>query len=388
MPDLVEFPVAGGTWSVNVPDAKRVPLAGTPAVSVADPRELVRLALASPIGLDVPLYRGLTPDDRVAVVLDETLPHRDDLLSEVLAHLDQASVPGDAVTVILPPGASEAWIDQLPDHLDDIHTEVHDPADPRKVAFLGPILGGRNVYLNRTLVEADFIIVLSGRRFDAGGVGGAEGSLFPPLSNADTLQEAGTPAGWRAEAKDIAWRLGTPCFVQILEGPGGGIAEVIAGIGKEATNHGEERQRALWERTTAEQADLVVIGVNGGRIGPAEFATAIANASTALAPDGRLVLITDVPFDRIGQAFLWLSGSDEARVFVASGWDADKLDGLGVIPLGSERELARLIESAERVILLPDAEKVRVNMPGGGGGGDPPAIGKKTTGGRPPPPPQ
>jgi hypothetical protein len=53
---------------------------------------------------------------------------------------------------------------------------------------------------------------------------------------------------------------------------------------------------------------------------------------------------------------------DTEHVFVGCGWDEEKLDTLGVIRLGSERELARLIAAAERVVVLPDAYKMRVRL--------------------------
>lgn len=363
MPDPVDFPVGGGTWAVSVPDAKRVPLlAATPSAPPAGPRELVRIALAAPLGLNVPLRLALTPDDRVAVVLDSRLPHLNEVLAEVLGHVNLAGVPNDAVTVIVPPTDSQGWIDTLPDDLDDIHVEVHDPADPRRIAFLGPVPGGRDIYLNRTLVEAEFVLVLGGRRFAADGCDGAEAALFPALSNADTLAEVNTAAGWRAEAVQVAWRLGTPCFVQVIEGPGDTVAEVVAGIGKEGSAEGERRQRARWAVRATETADLVIAGVGGERVGPAGFAVAVANGRKLLAPDGRLVLLTGVPFDRIGEAFVWLAAEaeDAPRVFIASGWDAERVEALTATPLGSDRELARLIAAAERVAVLPDADKVRV----------------------------
>ena len=68
-----------------------------------------------------------------------------------------------------------------------MRTEIHDPADRRKLAYLATTGAGRRVYLNRTLVDADFVIVLSGRDYDPlTGYAGAEVAVFPALSDEET----------------------------------------------------------------------------------------------------------------------------------------------------------------------------------------------------------
>lgn len=364
MSSPITFPVGDGTWEVDVPADKRVPVVrAETAEPAASPRELVRAALESPFGLNVPLRQALTPDDRVVVVLDERLPHLGELLAEVLLHLHGGGVEASAVSVVVPPSESQPWIDDLPDELDDIHVEVHDPTDVRKVAFLGMSPTGRKVYLNRTLVEADFVVVLSGRQFGAwGGLAGAEGSIFPALSNADTLGGVSTAVSRKEEAEAVAYMLGTPCFVQVIEGPGDTVAEVVAGIGA-ASKEGRRRQKARWACRVEEKADLVIVGAGGSeRAGESEFAVAVHNGKKCLAAGGRLVILTDADDSLVPVAPPWGESEESVQVFVGSGWDDERVEGLAAIPLGSERELARLIAAAERVVVLPDAYKVRVQV--------------------------
>ena len=57
-------------------------------------------------------------------------------------------------------------------------TEIHNPTDHARLAYLATTKAGRRVYLNRTLVEADFLIVLSSRAYDpASGHGGMLAAL-------------------------------------------------------------------------------------------------------------------------------------------------------------------------------------------------------------------
>src|SRR6185436_12624324 len=109
-----------------------------------------------PVGFE-PLRRALTPDDHVAVVVDDKLPHLAELLSGLLEHLVSAGVKPEAVTLVLVPGAKrQGFIDDLPDEYADVRVETHDPADAKRHAYLATTKGGRRVYLNRTFLEADF----------------------------------------------------------------------------------------------------------------------------------------------------------------------------------------------------------------------------------------
>jgi hypothetical protein len=361
MSSPLRFPVGNSTWAVDVPADKRVPAVRADVdAPTASATELLRAALRNPVGLNLPLRHAFTPDDRVAVVLDDRLPHLHELLAELLTEVQAGQVPLSNVTVVLSPTGSEEWVDDLPDELGDIHVEVHEPTDTKKLAFLGPTPAGRMVYLNRTVVEAEFVIVLSGRRFAPfGGYEGAEAALFPALSNAETLGGVSTAASRKEEAERVAFQLGTPFFVQIIEGEGDSVAEVVAGIGT-VTTVGRKRQKARWGCRVSEKADLVIVGAGGsGRVGVGEFAVAVGNGRKCLDDGGRLVILTDATDSVVSAKPPW-RGLEQ--VFVGSGWDEEKLEALGVIRLGSERELTRLIAAAKRVIVLPDAYKMRVKI--------------------------
>ena len=90
MPEVTELIVGSEPWRLSVPSGRAVKLTraavGAPA---AAPAELVRAALERPFHFE-PLRRALTPDDRVAVVLDPALPHVAALLAE--ARLDNVDI--------------------------------------------------------------------------------------------------------------------------------------------------------------------------------------------------------------------------------------------------------------------------------------------------------
>src|SRR5579871_2743591 len=154
--DRVEFEVA----------EDRLVAEPRPPVALEDPAAAVRTALEAPHGFPA-LRRALTPDDHIAIVLDEELPNLAELLVPLLEHIRSAGVAPESMTLLCAPSASrQAWIEDLPDDFQDVHVEISDPDDRRRMAYLATTHKGKRLYLNRTLVESDQIVVLSGRRYD------------------------------------------------------------------------------------------------------------------------------------------------------------------------------------------------------------------------------
>ena len=398
----LELPVGLRTWPLIVRPEQAVELRREPFTTpTADPRELIRQSLEQPFGIDAPMRRAVTPQDRVAIVLDEMMPHVADLLAGVVEHLISANVDPSAITVILPPGGTGGWMDDLPDEYCDIRLETHDPEDREKLAYLATTKAGRRIYLNRTLVEADFAVVLSGRRFDPTfGYAGAEAAIFPALGEAEALAAmvgkfsfdppSTEPTEVRAEAIEVTRLLGMPFLIQVIEGAGDAVHEVIAGL-PDSTAEGVRRQNIRWRATIAEQPDLVVAAVAGlpGHIDFLALASALANAARVVASGGRIALLTDAAPSlgegaellrqlddpgRVGKllakrkpddwpaAALWTYVAEQASLFVAAGWPHEITEELFATPIHSPAEVQRLIDAAERVLIVPDAHKTLIEV--------------------------
>lgn len=403
MSSQIDLPVGQSTWALTVRPEATVELKRAPvAPPAAGPRELVRAALEKPTGLDAPLRRALTPDDHVAVVLDERLPHIPELLAGVIEHIQSAGIDPAVVTVIVPPGGpGSPWVDDLPDEFADIHLETHDPEERKKLAYLATTKAGRRVYLNRTLVEADFTVVLTGRGYDPTfGYAGAEIAIFPALSDAETLVESvgrfsieppGPKTGAaRSQAAEIGWLFGTPFYVQVIEGAGGAVQEVVAGM-PESSAEGVRRQEARWHATVEERPGLVVAAISGPpeRVDFLAVASAAATAARVVRPGGRIAVLTDAapPLEEGAEllrqaedpdavdkvlsrrkpddwpaAALWAFAAGQASLFVASGWSDDVTEELFATPIASAAEVQRLIDAAGRVTVIPDAHKTMVEL--------------------------
>jgi nickel-dependent lactate racemase len=375
-----------------------------PPAALPGPSEAMRAALEAPHGYP-PLRRALTPGDRVTVVVDEQLPQLPRLLVPVLEHVVAAGVAPEALTLLCPPSASrQPWLDELPDELEEVQLEVHDPADRKRLSYLATMAGGRRLYLNRTLVDADQVVVLSGRRYDPLlGYAGAEGAIYPALADQATRAEAHahvhlTPPGgrlWPAqnEAVETSWLLGAPFFVQVIEAAGDGVAHVVAGAA-EASAAGRQLQDACWRQDVARAADLVVAAVGGdpARRTFADLAAALDCAARVVRPGGRLVLLTaanpalgpgtDVlreagegsaalekvrkhPTLETTPVVRWANATAAARVYLLSGLPGETVEELSATPLENAGQVQRLIDAGGPCLFLGDAHKALVAVSGG-----------------------
>jgi nickel-dependent lactate racemase len=347
------------------------------------------------------MRRALTPDDHVTIVLDPTLPELGPILTEVFAHLHSAGIPLDAVTVLTPPGATDEWLDEVPDEFDGVRTEVHDPTDRQKLAYLATTSGGRRLYLNRTLVDADFVVIVSGRGYDPHtGYEGAEAAVFPTFSDEETRDslagELSTKAPgeepWplRAEAAEVLYLLGTPFLVQVIEGEANTVQEIVAGL-PTSSAEGIRRQDARWHATVNEQPDTVVVALSGSpqELTFLDLAKAAACAARVVRKGGRIAILTTAAPD-LGQGarllrsmdgptgakkllakekpddwaacLLWAFAAKNHSLYLASGYPDDVAEELFATPIRTASEVQRLIDGGEKVLVIPDAHKTMVTV--------------------------
>jgi nickel-dependent lactate racemase len=368
----------------------------TPLEPVPDVAAAVRAALEAPVGFP-PLRRALTPDDHVTVILDERLANLVELLVPILEHLGEARIRPEAITIL---GSrlfeADDLHDRLPEHFRRVRFRVHAPDDRKQLSYLATTKAGRRLYLNRAAVDADQVVVLSGRGYDPRlGYSGAEGSLFPALGDEQTLAETNAllstavphdpPKGLGKEAAEAAWLLGAPFFVQVIPGKGDNVAMVLAGPA-DSSSEGRRQLDARWRRTVARPAATVVATISGdpARQGFAELAAAAVNASRVVQPGGRIVVLSaitpesgsaeellrhaDSPEDALkllnehkppdmAAAFQWASAACNARLYLLSGLRADVAEELFAAPLDDFKQAARMLNEEGSCLVLDDAHK-------------------------------
>jgi nickel-dependent lactate racemase len=385
-----------GRFDAEVAADRVIPSGDPDGPGLADPAESVRAALEEPFAFPA-LRRALTPDDHIVVLVDERLPSVARLLGPVLEHIAAAGVAPGAVTLLCPPTAgAHPWVGGLPDAFRGVRVEVHDAADRRHLSYLATTRGGRRLYLNRTLVDADQLVVLTGRRYDPVlGYGGAEGALFPTFSDEATAADVGgkvrldapgeEPWPARREAAETAWLLGAPFFVQVIEGAGDQVDAVVAGAA-EASAEGRRRLDARWRQAVPRTADVVVAGVSGdpARQSFADVAAAAACAARVARPGGRIILLSQTrpgpadgldafreaegpeealarlrgkPPRELAAALQWAAAAGHARISLLSGLPDEAVEELFATPLADAGGAQRLLDAGGSCLFLEDAHK-------------------------------
>jgi nickel-dependent lactate racemase len=387
---------------LEVPDQKLVPVQRPPsAPALADRAEAMRAALESPFEFP-PLRKALTPDDHVAIVVDEELSHLAELLTPVLEHVTATGVAAEGITLLCaPPATAQRWLDDLPDAFQEIRVEVHDPSDRRRLAYLATTTKGRRVYLNKTAVDADQLVVLARRSYDPLlGYSGSEGALYPGLSDEATRQEVSARLSMAAPgdkvrpvlkaAAEVAWLLGTPFMIQIIEGAGNEIAHVVGGV-MASGSEGRRLLDARWRVTVDAPADTVIAALSGdaSRHTFADFARAAAAASRVVKSAGRIVLVTGAaptlgPGTELlrqaedagralhllsenkpvgmAAAFQWAQARQQAGIYLLSRLPDETVEELFAVPLEHASQVQRLVSSGGTCVFLPDAHKTMAEI--------------------------
>jgi nickel-dependent lactate racemase len=389
----MRVPLAYGRERVEFEVAEADAVCNHPLAGVAEPAAAMREALEHPVDFPA-LRKALTPDDHIAVIVDERLPHLAELLVPLLEHLLSAGVAADAVSLLCQPSAAgQPWVEELPESLQDVHLETVAPGDKRSLCYLATMRQGRRLYLNRRLVDADQVVVLSSCRYDPVlGYSGAEGGIFPAMSDEPTRAALGShvdlelaasgPWPVREQATEVAWLLGAPFFVQVIEGLGDGVAAVVAGT-SEASRESRRRLDAAWRQMVPQPVDVVVAAISGdpARHTFADLAAALANAARVVRAGGRIVLLTQASpaleaaavlreFDdaaavagALGRrpsadqvaAAQWAHAASHARVALLSELPDEAAEELFVTPLQKASQAQRLLGSS--CLFLADAHK-------------------------------
>jgi len=388
---------------LEIADERLVARPRSPIPVLADPGAAIRDALEAPFQFPA-LRRALTPDDHVAVVVDEQLAALGRLLVPVLEHIVSAGVEPAAVTVVCTPsGSRQTWVEDLPDALQDVHVEVHDPTDRRRLSYVATTSGGRRFYINRSVGDADQVVVLGRRHYDLLlGHAGAEGDLFPALSDVPTRTEllhrwhftapGDEPWPLRKEAEEASWLLGMPFYIQVIEGPGDSVYQVIAGT-RDASVEGQRRLDTYWRQEVPAAADLVIATLSGApeRHTFADLAAAATCAARAVRTDGRILLVTrahpeigpgneilrtaEDPHQALRQlqrehqlellpALQWARATAQARISLLSELPEETVEELHAAPLPDLAGVKRWLDRGGSCLLLEDAHKALAVLQG------------------------
>lgn len=387
---------------LDVPDG-RVLAAwhGPTGRAAADVPGLVAGALERPLDYP-PLRQAVVPGDRVVIALGDDVPESAALLGAVWRVLEGSGVEPSGLTVLTgaaaPPGLAAA----VPT---GVEFRRHDPADRANLSYLATTAGGRRVYLNRALTDADFVLPVGRLAYDPVlGYGGPWGVIFPGSSDAEAIRAAragadDNPADRRhpraalAESAEVSWLLGSQFQVGLVGGVTG-VVGALAGLGSAVLERGAREVDTAWTVSPPGRADLVVAGVGrpGVPSGVDEVARGLANAARLVERGGKIVVLSraggpigpalgrlrgvsdpraavatlrghesdpDYPAARqIARALAW------ADVYLLSALGREDVEDLGMIALDRAEEARRLAAVCGSCLVLSQADLARAAVAG------------------------
>lgn len=362
--------------------------------------ESVGQAIESPL-LYPPLREAVIAGDKVAIAVQPDLPHAEEMLVSVIDQLVDIGVTVDEIQVVVTNDlANSLKIDvseyRLPDStkLDSpppifsvslgshrVAFQVHDPENMAGLAYLAANETGEPVYVNRLMVDADFVLTIGS---PIPGDSGAElDSIYPAFSGLAAQDRFASteirPAAKRKEAALANDMLGSFFIVQLVCAPGNIAAEVMAGVRRQTMDQSRLAVNEQWQFSHAPAPAVVATIESGGwREGWDSFADAVVFANQFLEGDGPLVIWSSI--DQKPNRFVRRACNDqfesgetatklperyrqlasvvaERPVFLKSELGQNQTESLGLGYLESVAEVLKIANSCETGLLIRDAHR-------------------------------
>jgi nickel-dependent lactate racemase len=384
---------------IDLPPEVRVPVehgfpprgGRTTPIEVADPAVAARRALESPLEFP-PLAAAIVQGDRLAIVVDESVPSAANVVRGVIEVALAAGIESGAVTVV---AIDEDFGKTLrAEFSEPIRVVIHDPEDPLNLALLGLNEKNERLLVNRSVFEADVVLPIGCARLPSIAGSGVFDCLFPRLSDAETIGRMRTPsqlgsaarlAAARRKSDEVGWLLGVALVMQVVPASDGGVAEIVAGDPRAVAEHCQESCEQLWSFRVPRQANLVIASITGG---PQEqtwenVGRALAAAEPLVAEGGAVAICSDLttpPGHALGQLIGSADFDDVERnvrndhsadswpawqlaralqrgpVYFLSQLDAEDVEDMGLAPVAEIDDLVRLAVRRESCIVLDNSQ--------------------------------
>lgn len=340
-------------------------------------------AMEAPVNYP-PIKRCVTPEDRVAIIIDSSFLGNRDVVEAVLNQLVAGGVVVAQVSLVINLDAAVV-AEEYQIAFPGVVLERHDSNIPEKSSYLATLRSGRRVYMSRALVEADTLIMICTPGQGSQGKGGH--SYIGMLPGLITLR-GGESAPDSEELAEIANWLPAPYMVLGIDGPGG-IIQWWAGA-TDADFLAKKAFRHIWRSRAKQESDLVVIGI-GSNASKSDFRAwcrAVRKATRLVKEGGQLVLLAgNAPDVRPWHAWLeqavgpgdllemvsdmprrirfvreWAIAGERCHLRLLSNLDEETVSSLFAEAISLD-ELKRMLDKAESVAAVGDISLAMVGNP-------------------------
>ncbi len=365
LPEVLSASVSGEVWEFFPARREAKPAGGDAA---AGAMAALRAPIDSPAAADATI-----PGDRIALAVDPNVP---ELAGVVRGCVDTLWEPGEPrLQLVLWEEASQGVLEELSRTCGDrVEVLRHRCDDRPSLSYLAADAEANPVYLNRALVDADFVLpVVAHRSLDRASCQDPAG-LFPHFSDSATRRRfllEQRPAEPPQETIEVDWLLGVQLVLSVRSDPNGKAGEIWAGTPRAIAADLPARAEPLtsedalsdslkdpWD-TERPQAALVVASLDGEASQQtwSNATRAIAAASRYAAPGGTIVLwsgLSEPPPRGLGRRIQQESWKPPKSTGRASDGDAS------LTPWDQAAELAPILQtvlSEHRVLIRSRLER-------------------------------
>ena len=380
-------------------EADRMAGRNCPPEPSADFRAEVRQQLSTPLEFP-PLQLTVVPDDRIMIALDRHTPGAAEIIAAVWSDFERRGVKPQDVTIVQPASwKADKLTDPrltLPDAVQKaMHWRIHDATDKKREGYLANSATGERIYLDREVIDAEFVLPIGAVGFDPLlGFRSAGSAIFPGLSNVDSMAKARGQDHSELRPEDdrplrqlqdeVAWLLGVQFGIQVLPGLGNQPAGVIAGALEATTSAARDWLKLNWFVEQPQRCEILVAAVSGDAASTTweQLGVALQTARNLVQRGGKIVLLTDLAVEP-SEGFRYLqqcgsprealkplrlesppdlipasrlaSAADWAKVYLVSGLNPDLVESLCMTPL-TVGEAKKLLARGGSCVLLESAQ--------------------------------
>ncbi len=341
-------------------------------------------ALHTPVDFP-PIEAAIVPGDRVALAVDPNVPGIVEVIQGTIKALGQTEASD--IDIVLGDEASDETVQAIQDEVgEETRVVRHQSTDRSWLRYVGADESADPVYLNRLLVDADFVVpIVSGRPLDTYAQHDLTG-VYPPFADSATRirhrqQTVSSSRKSKASAANVtepSWLLGVQIMLSVTASDDGRPGQIIAG-----TPDAVRKQLTPSRRLPDEfppPAPLVIAAMDGDgqQQSWSNAARAFAAASRYAEAGGTILLwsaIADPPSGRLlsladnvklaeeeavevtadgdfpcwdeptGLAHTIARIAEEYRLLIHSRLDDETIESMGLASISSNEELARLSQS-------------------------------------------
>lgn len=362
-------------------------------------------AIKDPI-LFPPLNESVFAGDKVAIVIQSNLPHPRKVLESIVRQLAQLDIASTDVCVVVTPLTADKLGLNTDDYLlppetkgdkpppvfsvdfgfQKIDFQVHDPENSAGLSCLAANDAGEPVYMNRLLVDADFVITI-GSPLPGTKSNEHPDYIYPTFSGtaaqARFASDDSSVLELQLESQLANDMLGSFFVLLLVCGPGQIPTEVIAGVRKQAGDQARLATNENWEFAFDGSASIVLATIESEANSQSwdNFADAVIFANQFVSGDGPMVVWSNIQASpnkflrracndqfeagetatKLPERYRQLAGIvSERPVFLRSMLTRSATENLGLGYLETVEEVLRISAGTENGLLIRDAHRCQI----------------------------